>query len=138
MPSTSRASVRARINVSRRFSEVTARIFAIISAAGITSLPAIWPQRFGASWASNMIADTLVGVQGVHRVLDIAIAVVAVDHDGQIAGRHNVGDGGGDLAERDQADVGQSPTRADRGEAAGEIRLETGTLDQPRTERIEC
>ena len=82
-------------------------------------------------------AHPLVAVQHVHDVLHVAVAVVAVHHDRQIARRHDVGDGGGDFAERNEADVGQPPARADGGKSAGEIGLEAGALDQARAERVE-
>ena len=40
-----------------RRAPTAALIFATMSAAGITSLPAMWPQRFGATWSSRKIAD---------------------------------------------------------------------------------
>ena len=83
-------------------------------------------------------AEPFVGVQHVHDVLHVAVAVVAVDHDRKVARRHDVGHGGRNLAERDKADVRQPPARADGREAAGEIGLEAGALDQPRAHRVEC
>ncbi len=56
-------------------------------------------------------AESLVGVQHVDDILDVAIAVVAVDHDRQFARRHDIGDGRRNLPERDEAMSG-SPQRA--------------------------
>jgi hypothetical protein len=44
-------------------------------------------------------AHAFIALDGVHDVLDIAVAVVAVDKNRQIAGRHDVTHGRGDLAE---------------------------------------
>ncbi|MNR23884.1 hypothetical protein D3C85_1409350 [compost metagenome] len=57
-PSTATASVRAMISVlgSRRASQA-ARILPAISWAEISVLPSRWPQRLGAAWSSNWIAE---------------------------------------------------------------------------------
>ncbi len=140
-PSTSRASVRARMKVSRlTFSDAYCADLGGHLGGGDHVLAG----DMSAALRRELIlehdrrhAHPLVAVQRMHDILDVAIAVVAVDHHRQIAGRHDVGHGGRDFAERDQPDVGQSPARADGGKSAGEIGLEAGALDQARAERVE-
>ena len=81
-------------------------------------------------------AHALVALHGVHHVLDVAVAVVAVDEHRQVAGRHDVAHAGRDLAEALQPDVGHAVARADRREAADEIGLEAELLDDARGERV--
>ena len=69
-------------------------------------------------------------------VLDVAIAVVAVDQDRQPGRRHDVADAGAHLAEAHQPDVGQGMARADQRKAADRIGRKAGALDQPRRERV--
>src|SRR5262249_46283259 len=64
------------------------------------------------------------------------VAVIAVDEDRQVAGRHDVAHTGGDLAEALEADVGHAVARPDRRETADEIGLEADLLDQPRAQRV--
>ena len=81
-------------------------------------------------------AHALIGLYRVHHVLDVAVAVVAVDEHRQVAGRHDVAHGRRDFAKTLQPDVGYAITRADRREAADEIGLEADPLDQPGAERV--
>ena len=54
MPAVARASVRAMTRMSAAASRAStaARIRASASSRPTTSLPRVWPQRFGASWSS--------------------------------------------------------------------------------------
>ena len=77
-------------------------------------------------------AHALIGLHRVHDVLDVAIAVVAIDEDRQVARHHDVAHGGGNLAKAFEAHVRHAVTRADRRKPADEIRFEANLLDQPR------
>src|SRR4029079_6797904 len=81
-------------------------------------------------------AHALVALHRVHHVLDVAVAVVAVDEHRQVAGRHDVAHAGRNLAEAFYAYGRHAVARADRGEAADEIGLEAELLDDARGERV--
>jgi hypothetical protein len=81
-------------------------------------------------------AHALVALHRVHHVLDIPISVIAVHEHRQVASRHDVAHGGGDLAKALQANVRHPVSRADRREAADEIGLEPDLLDQSRAQRV--
>src|SRR5262249_45350311 len=81
-------------------------------------------------------AHALVALHGVHHVLDVAVAVVAVDEHRRATGRHDVARAGGALAEALEPDVGHAIARADRREAADEIGLKADLLDDARAERV--
>lgn len=78
----------------------------------------------------------LVALDGVHDVLDVAVAIVAVDKDRQVARRHDVAHRGGDLSEALEAQVGDPIAGAHRRKAADEIGLEADPLDEPRAQRV--
>ena len=81
-------------------------------------------------------AHAFVTLHRVHHVLDVAVAVVAVDEHRQVAGRHDVAHAGRDFAKTLEPDVGDSIARADRRETADEIRLEADFLYKTRAERV--
>src|SRR5580692_3302910 len=78
----------------------------------------------------------LVGLHRMHDVLDVAIAVVAVDENRQVARAHDIAHGGGDFAKALQAHIGHAVTGAYGRKAADEIGLEADLLDQPGAERV--
>ena len=55
-PSTAQASVRAIMTRPSRRASTAALTLPTISSAAINSLPAKWPQRFGACWSSSCMA----------------------------------------------------------------------------------
>src|SRR5246127_3264428 len=77
-----------------------------------------------------------VGLNGVHGVLDVAVAVVDIDQNRHIAGRDDVAHRCRDVGEALEADVGHAISRTGDWEAADEHGVESGPLDQQRAQRI--
>ena len=75
-------------------------------------------------------------MEQVHRVLDVAIAVVSIDQHRQIARADHVAESGGEFAELAEPDVGQSVARPRGLEAADEEALEAGLLDEQGGQRV--
>ena len=119
-------------------SAMVALIFASMISAGTTFLPAIWPQRLGQAWSSQehrARAHALVGLHGVHGVLDVAVAVVDVDQHRNVRAA---------MMSRPPPRYRRSPRARYRGrrsapgdgKAADEHAVEPGPLDQQRAQRI--
>jgi hypothetical protein len=77
-------------------------------------------------------AHRLVAGDGARDILDIAVAIVAVDQHRQAARRHDVADAGAHLAEAHEPDVGQRMARADEGIASDRISDKARALDEAR------
>ena len=69
-------------------------------------------------------------------VLDVAIAVVAVDQHGKIVAAHDIAHAGAHLAEADEADIGQRVAGADQRVTTDGIGEKAGAFDQPCRERV--
>src|SRR5262249_52341596 len=78
----------------------------------------------------------LVGLNGVHGVLDVAVTIVDIDQNRHVASRDDVADRCRDVGEALEADVGTAIARTGDREAADEHGVESSLLDQQRAQRI--
>ena len=110
-----------------------------ISSAGITSLPSMWPQRFGRDLVLDLHGVGSDGLELADREPDArlgAIAGVGIDDDRQIGGSAHAAHALDDLRPADQPDVGQAEVVRGRRVAAVVERLDAGPLRDPRGEAV--
>jgi hypothetical protein len=72
----------------------------------------------------------------VHRVLDVAIAVVDIDQHRHVAGGDDVAYRRCDVGKSFESDVGHAVARTGNGEAAHEHGVEPRALDEQGAERV--
>ncbi len=128
MPQPAKTSVRALMMKSlsnRSRTAAQARILPAISSAGMTSLPAMWPQRLGKTWSSMFMPARPMAMSPLRDpggVDGVAAAGVEIGHDrdpdrlGDVPGEVE------DVLHPDEADVGlaeEGPRQAVAGDLDG-------------------
>ena len=80
--------------------------------------------------------EPFVEIDDVNDCFHIAIAVIAVDKDRQVACRHNVANTRSDLSEPQEPAVWNTEASADERKSADKVRLEAGALNEASANRI--
>jgi hypothetical protein len=78
----------------------------------------------------------LIGLDGVHDVLDVTVTVVGVDQDRQVDDLENVANRTGNVPKRPQPDVWNPEPRSHYGKSPNEARRTSGPRDQPSAQRV--
>src|SRR5262249_49778048 len=77
-----------------------------------------------------------VALHGVHRVFDVAVAVVDIDQHRHVAGGDDVAYRRCDVGKSFESDVGYAVARTGNGEAAHEHGVKARALDEQRAECV--
>ena len=80
--------------------------------------------------------EAQIAFDHIGHAFDVPVAIVSIDDQGQIGRRDDVANSRGHLPKGSQTDVWQSVARCKQSGSTNTDGFETGTLDQPGTQRI--